>query len=390
MTEYIDSASQQNSDFIRHWLDKNLTSKTKLFFVQSGYFSYAGIEPFNQFLKGMIKSGGSVKFVLGSNNGSLQAQDANKVLKIVKGKAGCSFTIVSFKNAEFHPKCYYIKRSETSETAIVGSGNLTSLGIGLNIEAAIILDTDNGDSALLVQKIRDAISKWETLNESDGAYTIITTQDIKDLQQSKIIDLMRVEERVPSKKILQDQENKKKVLKKGLKQHWRLGKKPVIQSGGKKPTAPVLVAEIPNAGGRWKQANFDKDTFESFFGLTIGDKTKEIYLQSVTGIGSLSPIEARKGVSVKSQNYRLELAAASGLNYPTGNAPIVVFVRITSDTFRYRLLMPTDPEFLAVSTFLGKHWVGPVGRKRRITIDTKLLRKAWPSSPLWVKAGKLF
>jgi hypothetical protein len=390
MAEYIDSATQHKSDYIRYWLGKNLTSKSRSFFVQSGFFSYAAIKPFKQFLKGVIRGGGSVKFVLGSNAGSLKARDAKEVLKIIKGKAGCSLTIVSFTNAEFHPKCYYIKRNETSETALVGSGNLTSFGIGVNIEAAIILDTDNGDSVLLVQSIRDAISTWETLNEIDGAYKINNAQDIKDLQRSKIIDLESVEARVPSKKTLRNQKNKKKVLKKGLKLHWSLGKRPAKRPKAKRLAAGVLIAEIPNAGDRWKQANFDKYSFENFFGLTIGDKTKQIRLQSVKGDGSLDSIETRRGVSVKSRNWRLELAAASGLNYPAGNAPIVVFVRITSDTFRYRLLMPTDPDFSAVSTFLGEHWAGPVGRKRRITMDTKQLRKAWPSSPLWIKAGNLF
>lgn len=390
MAEYIDSASQNKSEYIRHWLDKNLLSSTEAFRVQSGYFSYAAIEPFTQVLKSMIKKGGSVKFVLGSNGGSLKAIDAKRVLKIVRGKANCSFTIVAFKNAEFHPKCYYIKRSGTSETALVGSGNLTPFGTSLNVEAAIILDTDNGDSVVLVQKIRDTIDKWGTLNESDGAYKVKTIQDIKDLRQSKIIDLVNVEARVPSKKILLHQKNPKKVLKHGLKPHWSLGRRPSRKYGGPKQTAAVLIAEIPKGSGRWKQANFDKNTFQDFFGLTVGDKTKQVYLQHVAANGSLDFIETRRGVSVKSHNYRLEIAAASGLNYPTSSAPIDVFVRITPNSFRYRLLMPTDPHFQTVSTFLANHWVGPPRRKQRIVIDTKQLRKAWPNSPLWIKAGTLF
>lgn len=389
MAEYIDSASQNKSEYIRHWLDKNLLSSIEAFRVQSGYFSYAAIEPFIQVLKGVIKRGGSVKFVLGSNNGSLAAMDARRVLKIVKGKPNCSFTIVAFKNAEFHPKCYHIKRNDTSETALVGSGNLTPFGISRNVEAAVALDTCNGDSLALVRKIRDTIDKWESLKENDGAYQIKTFQDIKDLRQSKIIDLGNVEARVPSRKILIYQKSPKKVLKKNLKTHWSLGRRPGRKYRGPKQTAAALIAEIPK-GGRWKQANFDKNTFQDFFGLTIGDKTQHVLLQHVAANGSLGFTESRQGVSVKSHNYRLELAAASGLNYPTRSAPIAVFVRVTPNTFRYRLLMPTGPYFQTVSTFLANHWVGPPGRKRRIVIDTKQLRKAWPNSPLWIKAVTLF
>jgi len=390
MAEYIDSANQNKSEYIRHWLDKNLLSSTEAFRAQSGYFSYAAIEPFTQVLKSIVKKGGSVKFVLGSNKGSLRAIDAKRVLRIVEGKANCSFTIVAIKNAEFHPKCYYIKRSGISETALVGSGNLTPLGTSLNVEAAIVLDTDSGDSVVLVQKIRDTIDKWETLNESDGAYKVKTIQDIEDLRQSKIIDLVSVESRMPSKKILPHQKSSKKVLKHSRKPHWSLVRRPSRKYRSPKQIAAVLIAEIPGGGDRWKQANFDKDSFQNFFGLTIGDKTQHVSLQHVDTNGSLGTLETHQGVSVKSHNYRIEIDAASGLNYPTRSAPIGVFVRIAPDSFRYRLLMPTAPHFQTVSTLLANHWVGPPRMKRRIVIDTKQLRKAWPNSPLWVKAGNLF
>jgi hypothetical protein len=151
----------------------------------------------------------------------------------------------------------------------------------------------------------------------------------------------------------------------------------------------VLVAEIPNAGTRWRQANFDKNTFESFFGLMIGDKTHGVKLQHISANGSLENIETRQGVSVKSHNYRLELGAASG-DYPTAAPPIVVFIKVDSDVFRYRLLMPDDPEFPTISSFLKANWNGPSNRKMRIITDTNQLRADWPQSPLWINAGTLF
>lgn len=389
MAEYIDSAYNNKSEFIRDWLDKNLLSETKSFRVQSGYFSYAAIEPFVQVLKSTAKNGGSVKFVLGSNGGSLIAKDAKGVLEIIKGSSNCSFTVVAFKNAEFHPKCYHIKRSDDSETALVGSGNLTQFGISLNVEAAILLDTCTGDNLALVQEIKDAIDKWGSLDENDGAYQIKTIQDIEDLRQSKIIDLGNIEARIPRGKVLH-QKKPKKVLKKSLKGHWTISKSPKVKFTSPQSVATVLIAEIPNAGGRWKQANFDQGTFENFFGLIIGDKTQHISLQEVAANGHLGSIETRQGVSVKSHNYRLELAAGAGLDYPSTSAPIGVFIRVSSNFFRYRLLMPTDPHYSVVSTFLATRWVGPVGRKRRILTDTKELRKAWHNSPLWVQAGNLF
>jgi len=389
MVEYIDSAYSNKSEFIRHWLDKNLLPDAKSFRVQSGYFSYAAIKPFAQVLKRVAKNGESVRFVLGSNGGSLIAKDAKGVLEIVKVSPNCSFTVVAFKNAEFHPKCYYIKRSDDSETALVGSGNLTQFGISLNVEAAILLDTCTGDNFAVVQEIKDAIDKWASLNENDGAYQIKTTQDIEDLRQSKIIDLGNIEVRIPRRKVL-NQKKPKKALKKSLKAHWTISKTPGLKPPSPKSVAAVLIAEIPNGGGRWKQANFDRDNFENFFGLTIGDKLKHISLQNVDKKGNLSSVETRQGVSVKSHNYRIELAAATGLDYPNTSAPIGVFVRVSSNNFRYRLLMPADPHYSILSTYLSTHWSGPIGRKRRVLTDTKELRKVWHGSPLWVQAGNLF
>jgi hypothetical protein len=394
MAEYIDSSINTKSEFIRDWLDKNLLSNNKSFHVQSGYFTFEAIEPFTQVLKSIIKNGGTVKFVLGSNAGSLVYNDAKAVLDIISGSPNSSLTIVAFKNAEFHPKCYHVKRSDNSEGALVGSGNLTQFGVSLNVEAAVLLDTRSGDNPTLVQEIKDAIDTWGTRGENDGSYQIKTQRDIEDLRQSKIIDLGNVEVRIPRGRIFR-QKKPKIVLKKSLTGHWTFLKgtsrahRVATLVTVPKPNLIVLMAELPKGSGRWKQANFDKDNFQGFFGLTIGNKVQHISLQHVAADGSLGLVESRPGVSVKSHNYRLELAAASGLQYPS-RAPIGVFIRTTTDTFRYRLLMPTDPEFAIVSGFMASHWAGLPGRKRRVLTDTHTLRRNWPNSPLWIQAGNLF
>ena len=395
MVKYIDSAIDNKSKFIRDWLDNNLLSDNKSFNVQSGYFTFEAIQPFVQVLKNIINNSGTVKFVLGSNAGSLSAGDVKAVLDIIQGSPNSSLTVVSFKNAEFHPKCYHVKRSDNSESALVGSGNLTQFGVSLNVEAAIILDTRIGDNPILVQEIKDVIDIWGTRSEHDGSYQIKTQQDIEDLRQSKIIDLGNIEARIPRGRILH-QKKPKRVLKKSLRGHWiflkgarRRGRSvgPVTRPT---PNLTVLIAEIPKGSGRWKQANFDKDNFLNFFGLTIGNKAQHISLQHISADGSLQAIESRPGVSVKSHNYRLELTAASGLKYPSNTAPIGVFIRLSANNFRYRLLMPSDPQFAIVSAFMATKWVGLPSRKQRVLTDTQELRNNWPNSPLWVKAGNLF
>ncbi len=48
------------------------------------------------------------------------------------------------------------------------------------------------------------------------------------------------------------------------------------------PDCEVLIAEIPRSGNRWKQANFDIDTFQNFFGATPGDNSQRILLRNIT------------------------------------------------------------------------------------------------------------
>jgi hypothetical protein len=389
MVEYIDSSLQQRSEYTRYWLERNLVLGISSFRAQSGYFSYSAIEPFEGILRRVIKKGCTVRFVIGTNNSSLATKDAKSVLKLVKGKPNCSFTVVAIRNAEFHPKCYQITRENRSETALVGSGNLTPLGTGCNIEAAIILDTGKGDEGAIIDKIKNSIDMWASAGENDGAYQIKTMQDIKDLQQSKIIDANILEKRIPSRKLLLGQRHPKKTIKRNLKRYWTFKKRPSASRPSLRSRIfAVLVAEIPKGGqgtnSRWSQANFDKYNFEHFFGLTIGNTQQRVLLQHVTANGGLEPTEHRQGVSVKSKNYRLELAAGAGLAYPKVAPPICVFVRIAANRFRYRLLLPNDPHYSTVSTFLASKWRGRTDRMRRIVTDTRELSRVWSNSPLQV------
>jgi hypothetical protein len=146
----------------------------------------------------------------------------------------------------------------------------------------------------------------------------------------------------------------------------------------------VLIAEIPRAGDRWNQANFNLETFRNYFGAEPGI-LRRIVLQHVESNGDLGTVENRQSVSVVSQNYRFELDAASGLRYPSSGRPIAVFVRIAARTFRYRLVMPSDPNHSILDALLRSLWKGPSSRMRRVVTNSDLLKEAWPNAPLWVK-----
>ncbi len=93
----------------------------------------------------------------------------------------------------------------------------------------------------------------------------------------------------------------------------------------------------------------------------------------------------RPPVAVKSQNYRFELAAASGREYPDAGRPIAVFVRMVGRTFFYRLLMPEDADYELVDAILTR-WAGPEQRADRMRRERRTvgeLRREWPNAPFW-------
>lgn len=153
-------------------------------------------------------------------------------------------------------------------------------------------------------------------------------------------------------------------------------------------TDRVLVAEVPKSGNRWKQINFDKDTFENYFGATAGSAggTYRILLKNTDSSGTLAKTETRPSVSVLSHNWRFEIEAAGRMAYPVSDRPIVVFVEVSTRSFIYELLMPGDTRYSEVDTFV-KNWKIANGKNpgdiTRIGTDVTTLKASAPSLGLW-------
>lgn len=149
----------------------------------------------------------------------------------------------------------------------------------------------------------------------------------------------------------------------------------------------VLVAEVPKSKKRWKQINFDKVSFQDYFGATPGvtGGTYRILLRSVDAAGKLGATESRPSVSVKSHNWRFEISAASGMAYPVGSQrPYVVFSEVTTRSFLYELIMPGDSRYSDVDLYV-KAWKSAKGVKRlaRIITDVSSIKPLTPNLGLW-------
>lgn len=256
----------------------------------------------------------------------------------------CRALVHDRPNAIFHPKlAWFGGRSKCH--VIVGSGNLTRGGLLSNWEAFghAVLDAPG------LKAVRRSWQDWCATNAS----RLRPLDDEQVLQQA-------VRNKAAPRKRDEDQVERADDT---------LGVTPA--------DADVLIAQIPRSSTRWKQANFDLETFQGFFQLRPG-AAQRVVLFPVDAYGVVGHPEVRPSVSVQSQNYRIELGLAAGAPYPDTGRPLGVFVRLATRQFRYRLVLPGDPVYSALAAFALSRWQGRVDRMARVTVSFAELQRFVP------------
>lgn len=186
MARYLDSSTGIEGQCLGDWLAANLTDDLRAFRCQFGYFGYDAIIDFETTIRSIAANGLPVHIVLGANKRALYSDDLTDVLSLFTPSDTTTLTVVSFRNAEFHPKVVQIERPNGSAAAVVGSDNLTPAGMGINVEAGIIIDTYDGDDAKVLSEIADSIERWHSLDD-DAVFRIQGTGDIDDLLAARVI-----------------------------------------------------------------------------------------------------------------------------------------------------------------------------------------------------------
>lgn len=245
----------------------------------------------------------------------------------------------SLHGSVFHPKMCWFSRLPRG-LCLVGSSNLTSGGLRGNCEAFSMAGLTNGQLRILEETWRS----WCLFHASN----LLPFNDPRVRQRAKENGISnRAKPKSPHDILVED------------------AKGNITVAPPKTNQAAVLIAEIPRGGDRWNQANFDLDTFSSFFGATPGH-TQRIILTHVNASGLAGPQEVRPSVAVKSHNYRFELEAAGHLRYPVHGRPIAIFVKVAIRTFRYRLLMPGTRSHRQANGYLRQHCPQNTNRVRRL------------------------
>nr|WP_157503950.1 phospholipase D family protein [Luteibacter rhizovicinus] len=278
-----------------------------------------------------------------------------------------AFGFVHDSPTTFHPKlCWFT--SNDAATLVVGSGNLTSSGLGgeagpprrLGNWEALVSQSLKGRSAW--ETVR-AIDEWIDSNIRGNNLLPISHEDVR----ARGVANSRVKYVRPS--------------------HERRGHQappPRRAADRIDRIAPpvrhtVLVREIPlNRSG---QADITKAGLE-FFGFI--DEPKKVLIQNVGLNNVLGEVVERLLFVNASRNYRIEITEVAEQEYiegPDDGRMVLVAVKLDDSAFRYTVVPVSSPHYRAMNKLLGP--VPATGRRlmRLLLTDIPTLRHNWPRIP---------
>jgi len=257
----------------------------------------------------------------------------------------------------FHPKISHFGYPDGRKKLIVGSGNLTPGGLMHNFEGYSVVSGGRRE-ALDLSSLDDFIARHKV--------------DIRRIDQEALeraaLNVMRPVAGVPQPRVPQPRPP-------AVRPQPPV---PAVRAAG---LDRVLVAEVPDAGGRWSQAHLNAAVIEDYFRVT-NLTTQRVYLTHVDAGGVRGEERVRQVVySTSNKNYKVEISAAKGKDYPAAGHPMLIFRERQVRCFDYMLLMPGDAgytEIVGLSQALPR--LGKGFRRSITSLDT--LAQAWPDCPL--------
>jgi hypothetical protein len=273
-----------------------------------------------------------------------------------------SFRAHVFENATgrlFHPKLVRITYDDGATTLIVGSGNATTGGLQGNFEAFTILDLD-ADEADLASDLDEFLERHAAdLRELDERAYELAERNRRLIQRRQ--DAADVEPDEEDETAEQEVE-------------------PATEASSV-TGAPVLVAQVPQASGRWGQVGLNEAVVDQFFRV-VPNSAQRLRLRHVLSSGDVGGTEIRAiRMSETNRNRRLEIGAARGRSYPRRDTPILVFLERGARQYDYMLVFPGEPGHRELRRVLNTY--ASLGRgDPRAPITSEELAAEWSDSPL--------
>ena len=388
---YIDNGTGDSlADALFSWLQTVLTVDVVGIRWQSGFFDASVLGVFAPTLQRLADAGLDAIVLIGSNDGVTQASAGHQLVDLLGlPRPNACLGVVNYADGFYHPKTIHLSYGSGRQVGYVGSANLTSRGInGLNIEAGIALDTDQGDPVDLITDIGRAVTEWFS-STPPGFFPVASHEAVDRLARRGILTT------APAVRPPRDGDGRR-----GLDPLPRRGRSHALPPPPARGTAAgdgiedappetpqvvddVLIAELIGPG-RWGQAAFPKWFIDNFFEVQP-DTGDVLHLLPVTEAGGVGTAENAVCGHKGSGNwyYELRLAAAIGAYPRQPPKPIGVFHRIAHQTCRYTILMPDDDSYPHVSgclTAYRNRLNRPRNQLPRTIVTAQVLRDAWPHS----------
>ena len=159
---YLDSTARAATSSLGHWLSQEVPGEQAHLRIKSGYFTLNGLGALKSSIDQLVLNDSPISIVLGANEKATIQSDVDDLYTLM----GCprpkaKLCVVTCAGGLFHPKVVHLLRTDGSQLAYVGSANATSAGFnGTNIEAGLLLDSRNGDSAAILDEIAVSIDAW--------------------------------------------------------------------------------------------------------------------------------------------------------------------------------------------------------------------------------------
>jgi hypothetical protein len=257
----------------------------------------------------------------------------------------------------FHPKISHFGYADGRKKLIVGSGNLTPGGLMHNFECYSVV-TGRRRETLDLSSLDEFVARHAA--------------DIRPIDEEALeraaLNLLRPVVAFPRPRLPQPRPP-------------GVHPQPVARAAQVVALDRVLVAEVPDAGGRWSQSHLNAAVIEDYFRVS-NLATQRVYLTHVDAGGVRDNVKVRQIVySASNKNYKVEISAAKGKDYPIAGHPMLIFRERQVRCFDYMLLLPGDPGYLetvALSQALPRLGKG----FRRSVTDLHTLAQAWPDCPL--------
>ena len=351
---------------------------------QSGYFEAGVLGLLAPTLAQLAADELDALVLIGSNDCETRVSVVHKLVDVLGlPRPGGKLGVVSYADGFFHPKTIHICYRNGREVAYVGSANLTSSGInGLNVEAGIVLDTDEGDDKGMLTAVKEAVGAWFE-SRPDGLYVVDAHGDVNELEQQGIL----TEAGAPASSGV----GGGGAGVGGLARRGRRHALPTLpDSDGEEGEdgehegdtvdelhGDVLIAELAGPG-RWSQAAFPEWFIDNFFEVQPGEDRLRLVPVTRTGVWR----EDRVPCGYKdSRNWYYELRMANSVGeYTNDPKPIGVFHRIAPQSCRYTIIMPNDQAYPDVSGCLADnlHRLNRPGNQLpRTIVPAQVLADAW-------------